>query len=115
MPNIVATRPAAGQAIQTAWGQEVHDAIESLQYGTASVVVSGASSGTVVVTFPRAYATAPLVLVTLQSVGSNTQAHTWIATAGATTTQVTIAAGRDDGTTFSGTLVVAWLALGTLA
>jgi hypothetical protein len=115
MPDIVAGRPVSGQPIATAWGTEVHDQLEGIQVGTASIVVSGASNGTAVVVFPRPYATAPRVFATCQSVSSNTQAHAWIASAGVTPTQVTVAAGRDDATTFSGTIVVAWLAIGTPA
>ena len=29
MPNITAARPVAGQPIETAWGDQVHDAIEA--------------------------------------------------------------------------------------
>jgi H-type lectin domain len=115
MPDITAPRPVSGEPVATAWGQQVHDMLEGLQWGTASIVVSGASNGTAVVTFPRAYSAPPRVLLTCQSVSSNTQAHAWIASAGVTNTQVTVAAGRDDATTFSGTITVAWLAIGTPA
>lgn len=115
MPDITASRPVSGTPIETAWGDQVHDMLEGMQVGTVSIVVSAASNGTAVAVFPRAFTTAPRVLLTCQSVSSNTQAHAWVASAGVTATQVTIAAGRDDATTFSGTIVVAWLAIGTPA
>jgi hypothetical protein len=115
MPDITANRPTSGAPIESAWGGQVHDQLEGLQVGVANVVIANASNGTVVVVFPRAYAAPPRVFLTLQAVGSNSQAHAWIASAGITATQATLAAGRDDATTFSATLVVAWLAIGTPA
>lgn len=115
MPDITATRPAASAPVATDWGQQVHDMLEGIQTGQVSIVVSGASNATAAVTFPRAYTAAPQVFVTCRSVGSNTQAHAWIASAGVTTTGFTAAAGRDDSTTFSGTIIVSWLAIGTPA
>lgn len=111
--------PAPGDEITADWAKQLIDWVDELtkgqQVGTASVVVTAASNATVAITFPKPYATPPRVWLTLQSVGSNGQAHTWIASAGITATGCTIAAGRDDATTFSGTLVVAWMAIGTLA
>lgn len=115
MPDITATRPASGAAVESAWGAQVHDMLEGIQVGTVTISVAAAALGTAVATFPRPYASAPRVLLTLQSVVSSGQAHAWIASAGITATQATVAAGRDDSTTFSGSLVVAWMAIGTLA
>ena len=115
MPDITATRPAAGAPIETTWGQQVQDMLEGIQTGTVNVVLSGASNGTAVVTFPRAYTVAPKVFLTIASTTSNTMAHVWVPSAGVTTTQLNVAAGRDDSTTVSSTIVVNWLAIGTPA
>jgi hypothetical protein len=115
VPDLTTTRPADAAPVATDWGQAIHDMLEGMQVGSVTVTVAAASNATNTITFPRTYATPPRVFLAIQSAGSNTQTHTWIATAGITTTGATVAAGRDDATTFSGSIVVAWLAIGTLA
>jgi len=115
VPDITAARPTAGAPIESAWGDQVHDMLEGIQVGTVNIVVSAASTGTAVVTFPRAYATPPRVFVSVQPPSSATQAHAWITGAGVSTTGFTASTGRDDGQTFSGTAIVHWLAIGTPA
>jgi hypothetical protein len=116
MPDITATRPADAAPVATDWGQQVHDMLEGIQVGTAAVVLSGTSTGTTAVTFPRAYASAPRVFLSMQVTNSNAASHAWVSSGGpVTTTGFTCAAGRDDATTGSTTLQVAWMAIGTLA
>lgn len=69
MPDIAATKPADGAPIDTAWGQQVHDAIEGIQSGSASVVFTASpTSAELTVTFPRAFIGGPIqVLITPHS------------------------------------------------
>ena len=65
MPDLTAGRPVAGQPIETAWGQQVHDAIElarRVERGVFSVPAGG-TQGEFSVTFGTAFATVPTVLL----------------------------------------------------
>lgn len=67
MPNIAAARPVAGQPIETAWGQNVHDAIESVLVQGGKVTVSdgmGTTELTGHVVFPVAFSADPAVSLT---------------------------------------------------
>ena len=115
MPDITAARPVAGAPIESTWGGQVHDNVEGIQTGSVVVTLTGASNGTAVVTFPRAYTAPPKVFLTIAATTSNTMAHCWVPSAGVTTTQLNIAAGRDDSTTVTSSITVNWLAIGTPA
>lgn len=110
MPDITATRPVSGQPIETSWGQQAHDLVEGIQSGRVDVgPFTGAASATAAVTFPRAYATAPVsVVVTMAS--TVCQARVFSITA----TGFSIEAKRSDGGG-STTQPVMWLAIGTPA
>jgi hypothetical protein len=59
MPDILAARPVAGQPIETAWGQQVHDAIEAQTIVPGQAVVQGgAATNDVTVLYP-AFASVP--------------------------------------------------------
>jgi hypothetical protein len=64
----VPARPAAGGVVESGWGQIVHDMAVALdvQTGTASPPVNAGSeaSGELRVTFPRPFASPPVVLLT---------------------------------------------------
>jgi hypothetical protein len=65
MPDIAAVRPVAGQPIETAWGQQVHDAIElvpKFQKGHLLVTSTG-TSGEFSVTFSPAFAGEPVIII----------------------------------------------------
>lgn len=62
--DILAVRPVAGAPMETAWGQQVHDALQSFQMGTAALTVAS-GAGSVLVTFPRPFLSAPIILVGL--------------------------------------------------
>lgn len=110
MGDITSTRPASGAPIATAWGAEVHDQIEGIQAGSAAVTFSGSTaSNTVVVTFPRAYAAPPIVVVSL-GVG----AAAWAVVSAVTATSVSLQ-GRAPSSIASGSFAVNWLAIGTPA
>lgn len=64
MPDITAARPVSGAPVASAWGGQVHDLVEGVQAGVATIPTITAGNGTVAVVFPRAYASAPNVVVT---------------------------------------------------
>jgi hypothetical protein len=115
MTDIAAQRPAAGAPIESAWGGQVHDAIEGIQAGTASIVFSGGTNGSawLTVTFPRAY-TAPPVVVASPQVTSNA----YIANINnVTATGFVVGMSHKDASSniSAVTLPCHWIAVGTLA
>lgn len=64
----VPARPVSGQPIATPWGGVVHDAIVAvdLQAGKTSLAFSTAQASKVV-TFPRPFATPPIVVVSISN------------------------------------------------
>lgn len=111
MPDLMSTRPSSGQPIATAWGDEVHDALEGIQAGSAVLTNANANAASLAIVFPRPYATPPIVVA---SVAANTTfnyalAHT------ATTTGVTLMTVRRDGVATSASITVHWIAIGTPA
>jgi hypothetical protein len=115
MGDIASTRPASGAPIATAWGAELHDAIEGIQTGTVTINLSGASTATAAVTFPRPYATPPRVFLSVQQTFSSAATSAFCGGSGITTTGFTAQGGRDDGTNATGAMTVSWLAIGTPA
>jgi 3-oxoacyl-(acyl-carrier-protein) synthase len=115
MGDITSTRPASGAPIATAWGAEIHDAIEGIQSGTASIVFAGGSnaSADLTVTFPRAYAAPPAVVASPQVTSTAYVANIKAVTA----TGFTLAMShKDAGSNISAvTLPCHWIAIGTPA
>lgn len=115
MPDITAARPLSGAPVESAWGGQVHDAVEGLQAGQATATIAaGANSGTVIVTFPRAYTAAPNVVATVGPLGS----QVFVANiSGISATTVTLNAFRKDETNQGSSLgvPVQWMALGVPA
>jgi hypothetical protein len=114
MPDITATRPAAGAPIETGWGQNVHDTLEGMPYvqsGTASGSTSNASTVDISVTFPRAYASAPHVVCALIAGAITYQASVFSRSA----TGCVIRCGRNDASNSTQSFTVDWMAVGTLA
>lgn len=111
MPDIAAARPVSGAPIETSWGQQAHDAIEGIQYGNVNLgpFNTTTQSPAVVVTFPRPYATPPIVVVTIAS--NVCQARF----SAVTTTSVTLDAKRNDGSATMTTQNCSWVAIGTPA
>lgn len=110
MAATVIPSPVSGDVVLSSWGSAVAAAHNGIQSGVASVVVATQNSGNVVVTFPRPYATAPLVVASPQFVGG------WFAAINSvTTTQVTIAAWFRDATAQTATIPVNWIAIGVPA
>lgn len=106
MTDIAAARPVAGQPIETAWGQNVHDAIEGapvVTFGTVSIDLA-AGIGTAVVQFGVVYATAHSVTATAR-VSSDTVIVTTFGGSGADT-GIRVANGG------AGPMIVEWIAVG---
>lgn len=117
MPDIVAARPASGASIESAWGGQVHDLLEGIQAGKLTVNVANTAVQGATITFPKPYASNPTLIMSCAGTYSSSSVHAFIANSGAslTPTQCGIAVGRDDGVASSGTFIVHWLAIGTLA
>lgn len=111
MPDIAAQRPAAGAPIESAWGAQVHDAVEGIQHGTVSITVSTGAVGTSVVTFPRPYAVKPNATA-IAEIGISAKPS--VAITGITATTLQLSISRGDGVA-SGNVTVHWIAIGTLA
>jgi hypothetical protein len=111
MPDITATRPTSGTPIETSWGDEVHDAIEGIQYGTVTWnMVAGARSDAPPIVFPRPYATPPVVFV---SVPNGFQTYAAGIASQITTAGVTVCVMTNSGVALTaGPITVAWLAIG---
>jgi hypothetical protein len=106
----VPARPTSGVPIETAWGQVAHDTAVAMdiQSGTGTTPTgSGELSGNLVVTFPRPFASAPIVVATAGNV------H-YAMSATATATQGTFASKRITQSTGAGTSF-SWIAYGPRA
>lgn len=114
MPDIAASRPTSGAPVESAWGGQVHDALEGVQAGvSAAITLAGTSpfTGQVNVVFPRAY-TAPPVLVVGAVSGSAINIR---AMATAVTATGFTAVGYRDGGSAGATMTAHWVAVGTPA
>jgi hypothetical protein len=111
----VPARPTSGTPIETAWGQVAHDTAVGMdvQSGVATVAVSGAVSGTATVTFPRPFASAPIVVCSLVS---TSVAYVALVISAPTATQVGLGlTHKTAGTTFTDSRQVSWIAYGPRA
>ena len=111
----VPTRPAAGAVVESAWGQVVHDATvaQDIQTGSATIALSNTTQGSVVVTFPRPFASTPLVIATLGPSSSGPALSYFPQVAACTPSSVTLRLSGGASTSFS--VPVAWLAIGPRA
>jgi hypothetical protein len=112
----VPTRPAAGAVVESGWGQVVHDAAVAMdiQSGSATVALSGATQGSTVVTFPRPFASTPVVVATLGPSSSGPALGYFPQVAAVSSTSVTLRlSSAGAATTFS--VPVAWIAYGPRA
>jgi hypothetical protein len=111
MPDITAARPVSGAPIASAWGGQVHDALEGLQAGTLTITATGVNAASAVVTFPRPY-TAPPAVVGTVNVGS----AGWFAVCHTiTATGFTFLISFRDSATSTVTAPCSWVAMGTPA
>jgi len=109
----VPTAPAAGEPIAEAWGDVVHDTAVAMdiQVGTVNVSLANAASGTATVTFPRPFASAPIVVASAAFV---TVVH-FAAVATITPTTFIAQLVRKDTTLQTTTQPVTWIAYGPRA
>jgi hypothetical protein len=109
----VPTPPTAGEPIAEAWGDVVHDAVVAMdiQAGSISIAMGGSASAQLTVVFPRAFASAPIVMT---NVGTGNRSFISGAAA-ASTTQFVFTMGTTDGGTNSSTIGGTWLAYGPRA
>jgi predicted secreted protein len=114
MPDIAATRPAAGAVVESAWGQQVHDQVEGIQAGTVTAPLSASAATTVTVTFPRAYLAAPVVVASAIFINGQPSVLATIQSA-PTTTSVVLRVWTATGANATGTYVIHWVAIGTPA
>ena len=113
MGDIAAAKPTAGAPIDTAWGQQMHDAVEGIQYGSIATSLSSATvSGVVTITFPRPYAVPPAVILTPIAAGGLFHADMETAP---TTTGVAVRSAYRDNTAVSASVPIHWIAIGVLA
>lgn len=113
---VVPARPVSGEAIAVNWGQVAHDAAvaQDIQAGTGSLVWTASNlSGTATVTFPRAFASAPVVQLTAGISGA--AAHYGAALVTVSATGFTAQGRRGDGTSQTATVPFQWLAYGPRA
>jgi hypothetical protein len=108
MPNLAIVKPQPGDEITSVWGTSVADGMNGLQAGTATTPTgSGELSGALTVTFPRAYASPPVVVATAAN------PH-WYVSASTTATAATFTSKRLGQSTGAGVSFF-WMALGVPA
>lgn len=110
MPDITATRPVSGAPIETGWGTQVHDLLEGIQAGAATVPTGATPS--IAVTFPRAYTAPPIVVVGFQDPSS---ALIQLYAVSVTTTGFVMTARRTDAASIGSATATTWIAIGTPA
>ena len=113
----VPNRPTSGAPIETTWGDVVHDSIaaQDLQAGTVSITLNGTGAATATVTFPRPFASPPVVVATAYSNGVSGSPVPILGTPTATTVLVLVIPNAGGNLPASGSCVVAWHAYGPRA
>jgi hypothetical protein len=106
----VPAKPAAGAAIESAWGDIVHDEVvaQDIQAGVVTVAAASTPTGSAAVVFPRPFAAAPVVVVTQAGGASGWYSYSTGVTATGFTAVIAIRTGAA-GTT---SVPVHWIAYG---
>ncbi|MCJ7550081.1 MAG: hypothetical protein MUQ30_10405 [Anaerolineae bacterium] len=117
MPEITAARPVAGQPIETAWGDQMHDAMEALPSTLRGfqVIAAPNTPGTSAV-LPFAGATfisQPTVMVS--AAVQDTSGMIVAGVSAITTTGFTCYIERSNGLNITTGTTIYWVAVGTLA
>jgi hypothetical protein len=108
MPNTAVVKPQPGDEVTAPWGQSVADALNGIQGGTALITISASATGTVTVTFPRAFASAPVVVANHAGGGG-----TYFVNVGSiTATNFVLTGAHRAGTATSVSLAATWIAMG---
>lgn len=110
----VPARPTSGTPIESLWGQVAHDTAVAmdLQAGDVAVTVSAAVSGQTIVTFPRVFAAAPVVVA---SVRASSIAYICQVSSVSASQVTLVLTHKTAGTTFTDTRNVSWIAYGPRA
>jgi hypothetical protein len=108
------TLPQAGDEVTATWGQSVAKGLNGIQSGTVVVTATAAARTEFTVTFPKAYASPPVVLCNAYNFQTSaaTPRDTTTITATGFTGAVYPNAG---GSNVAGPITVGWVAFGTLA
>ena len=109
----VPNRPTAGGVVESAWGQVVHDTAvaQDIQSGIGSITLTNENWHSLVVVFPRPFASPPAVVCT----PSGASAVLVAGTGGVSATQATLYLFRKDEQSSTLTCPVHWLAIGPRA
>jgi hypothetical protein len=110
MPDITAARPVAGQPIETAWGDQVHDTIEGIPTIRNGIVTIPATTGQIAVAFASAYNGTPSIV--LSPVWGGLSA---LGVSSPTASGFTIVVRGLDGAVPTTDIACNWLASGILA
>ena len=114
---VVPARPTAGAPIDSTWGGVAHDTAvgQDIQTGSASVSLAGSSQGSVVVTFPRPFASSPAVsALTISPAGASLGLITQASAVSATAVTLRLATASGANLT-AGPFSVSWIAIGPRA
>jgi hypothetical protein len=111
----VPTRPADNAPVDTAWGDAVHDTVvaNDIQYGTTAISISASTQGSVTITFPRTFASTPVVVAIIVSTAGGALGL-WCQANVVSATQVTLRLSAAASTTIAG-VPVHWIAIGPRA
>jgi len=110
----VPARPTSGTPIETAWGQVAHDTAVAMdvQAGSATVTTTATVATDITITFPRPFASVPVV--TCGAIGGNSILGALVSIP--TATQCAIRVFKRDGSNLAaGSTVVQWMAYGPRA
>lgn len=105
--------PQPDTEIMAEWGQSIAKALNGMQMGTVQIPISNASSGMVVVTFPKRYRVPPVIVVSSGPGNS----YSWVAayTDNLNGDTFKAIAFHRAGTNGNATPTVSWIAIGELA
>jgi len=121
MPDITAARPVAGQPIETAWGDQMHDAMEGIPAtgfviatAVGLVAVGNATSEAlktaVIDLTPYGFTGAPRAFLTIDNGAFSYLFHSAVAVINTTTLQIQVT--RSDGLPFTGPIGCGWQVIG---
>jgi len=111
MPNTAVVEPQPGDEITSAWGISVAEGMNGIQAGTANVTLTAANNGSTPITFPRPYASPPIVVVAY----SGTNLLFIAAVHSVTTTGCVLVMSTKTAANTTDTRAVNWLAMGVPA
>lgn len=110
MPNLAIVEPQPGDEITSAWGISVAEGMNGIQSGTVTATVTATSRFDYTLTYPRAYASPPTVLITVA--GGNTYLGGLVTAP--TGTSIVVGLFKRDGTALpaGAAIMFQWLAIG---